>query len=491
VLSGDDPGGVERELSGDEVRRRAKKSVVLLGARSVVLRVVQIAGLLILGRLLTPTDFGAFAFAMVFAAVVTIAAEAGLGATLIRQPQAPERLDLASLLAFQLGVATLLAAAIAGVAVWFATTGAVIAVLVSSLPIVALRSPGIILTERRLEYRPIVYAEVADTLAFYAWAVTAALLDWGVWSLATAAIPRALAGTIVLFAAVPEARMLPRPSWSRIRRMLGFGIQLQAIDLATTAREQGLNSGIAAISGLATLGTWNYANRIMQVPGTLFGVLWRVSFPAMSQLVNAREKMAPLIERGVSLTAVATGVMLVPLAATTPVLVVEVLGERWRDVGDVVPLGCLAMMISGPISVSVAGYLHAIGDARTPLRATIVHTVAFILVALVLLRPLGLAAIGLGWITAAVIDTVILGRRAAASSGAELVRPLAIPALVAVCAGGLGLALAGDTIRSALLAGALAEAVFVAGLSVLAWPSVRDLARTIAAGLRRGGPAEL
>jgi O-antigen/teichoic acid export membrane protein len=485
VLSGDDPSGAEPELSGVEVRRRAKRSVVLLGARSVVLRVVQIAGLLILGRLLVPADFGAFAFAMVFAAVVTIAAEAGLGATLIRQPKAPDRRDLASLLAFQLAVATVLAVAIASTAIWFGTTGAVIAVLVSSLPIVALRTPGIILAERRLEYRPIVYAEVADTLSFYTWAVTAALLGWGVWSLASAAIPRAVAGTLVLLAAVPESRMVPRLSWRRIRRLLGFGIRLQAIDLATTAREHGLNSGIAAISGLATLGTWNYANRIMQVPGTLFSVLWRVSFPAMSQLVNARENMAPLIERGVALTAVATGVMLVPLAATTPVLVVEVLGERWRDVGDVVPLACLAMMISGPISVSVAGYLHATGDARTPLRATIVHTVAFMLVALVLLRPLGLAAVALGWITAAVIDTVILGRRAAATSGAALARPLAIPALVATLAGGLGLALAGDTVSSALLAGALAEAVFVAGLSILAWPSVVDLVRTIFAGLRR------
>jgi PST family polysaccharide transporter len=479
VLSGDEPSTPDLELSGDEVRRRAKKSVVLLGARSIVLRVVQIAGLLILGRLLTPTDFGAFAFAMVFAAVVTIAAEAGLGATLIRQPQAPERRDLASLLAFQLGVATLLAAAIAGVAIWFGTTGAVIAVLVSSLPIVALRSPGIILTERRLEYRPIVYAEVADTLAFYSWAVAAALLDWGVWSLATAAIPRALAGTIVLFAAVPESRIMPRPSWTRIRRMLGFGVRLQAIDLATTARDQGLNSGIAAISGLATLGAWNYAYRIMQVPATLFAVLWRVSFPAMAQLVNARERMAPLIERGVALTAFATGVMLVPLAATAPVLVVEVLGEQWRLAGEIIPLGCVALVIGGPISVAVAGYLHAIGDARTPLKATIVHTVAFMLVALVFLRPIGLWAVGLGWITAAVIDAVILGRRAAATSGASLVQPLAIPSLTAIGAGALGLSLAGETVGSAIIAGGLAETVFIGGMIILARSSVVDFARTI------------
>jgi hypothetical protein len=63
--------------------------------------------------------------------------------------------------------------------------------------------------------------------------------------------------------------------------------------------------------------------------------------------------------------------------------------------------------------------------------------------------------------------------------------------VVAVGAGALGLALAGETVTSALLAGILAEAVFVAGLSILAWPSVVDLARTISAGLRRGEPAAL
>ena len=485
----DDDLGHDQELLGAEVRRRAKSSVVLLSIRSIVLRLVQIAGLLVLGRLLAPSDFGAVAFGMVFVAIVTITAEAGLGATLIRQPRQPERQDLATLLAFQLYVSTLLTVTIASVAVWFGTTGAIVAVLISSLPILALRSPAIILLERRLDYRPIVYAEVADTIMYYGWAVTTAALGWGVWSLATAAIPRALAGTVVLFATVREARIFPRMSWTRIQRMLGFGVRLQAIDLATTVREQGLNTGIAAISGLTLLGTWNYAHRIMQVPGTLFSVLWRVSFPAMSQLVNAREKMAPLIERGVALTAIATGLMLVPLAVTVPLLVVELLGEEWRDVGDVIPLGCLAMMISGPISVSVAGYLYAIGDARTPLRATIVHTAAFILVALALLRPLGLVAVGLGWITAAVIDTVLLGRRAAANSGAALVRPLAIPALAAIVAGTLGWALAGDTAVSAILAGVLAELLFIGGVSVLAWPDVRDLAQIVRAGLGGVRPA--
>src|SRR5436190_637068 len=271
-------------LSPREVRRRAKQSVVIVGLRGVGLRVLQLGGLLVLGRLLAPQDFGAVALGLVFVGIITVTSQAGIGATLIRRSQSPSRAELGTLLGFQLGVATALA-------------------------------------------RPVVSRPI-------------------------------------------------------LRGLLPFGLRLQAIDFVNLVREQGLNVGIAAIGGLATLGAWSFAYRIMQMPYILFTTLWRVSFPAMSRLVEAKEDMKPLLERGVALTAVATGAILVPLTASAPAAIPAILGEGWHEVPDVVPWASLGLMIGGPISVAVAGYLYAIGDARTPLRATLAHTAVWLVVAL-------------------------------------------------------------------------------------------------------------
>ena len=60
-------------------------------------------------------------------------------------------------------------------------------------------------------------------------------------------------------------------------------------------------------AGVPALGVWNVANRILQVPFLLLSSLWRVSFPGMSRLVEARENVGQTIQRVVAMVAVAAG----------------------------------------------------------------------------------------------------------------------------------------------------------------------------------------
>lgn len=464
------------ELSAQEIRIRAKRSVVLVAGRGVLLRLIQLAGLFLLARLLAPEAFGAVSFGMVFVGLATVAAQAGIGATLIRQPEEPEREDLSTLLGFQLATTAALVVIVAAVGSQFGVEGRITTLLVCSLPLIALRSPSTVLLERKLDYRGIVAADVVDTVVYYGWAVSAAFAGWGVWSLATAVLPRTAAGTLLLLLAVPEARVRPRISLIRLRRMLGFGVRLQLVDLINFGRDQGLTIGIAAISGLSVLGIWSYAYRIMQIPYILFAALWRVSFPAMARLVRAGEDLRPVIERTGVTTAIVTGAVLAPLVASATWLVPMLLGRRWQDVVFVLPPACLGILISGPISVSVAGYLYAIGDARSPLRATIVHTIGWQVVTFSLLPWLGVFAVGLGWFTAAIIDAVMLGRPAAAALGARILRPLLVPWAIAIVATGGGW-LAGSASHGVVAVAAsvaAAEAVFFGGLAITARRQLLD-----------------
>jgi O-antigen/teichoic acid export membrane protein len=158
--------------------------------------------------------------------------------------------------------------------------------------------------------------------------------------------------------------------------------------------------------------------------------------------MEAGEDPRPIIERGVGVVALGSGLFLAPLAACAPALIPGALGARWADAADILPAACLGLMIVGPVSVSVAGYLYAQGDAATPLRGAILHTTAQYAVAFPLLPALRGWALGLAGLAAGVVEAVVLGRAAARHSRARIMGPLLVPLLAACLAGGGGWALA-------------------------------------------------
>jgi O-antigen/teichoic acid export membrane protein len=463
-----------------EIGRRAGAGAVVIATRGVVTAVLALVGTIVLARLLVPEDFGIVAVGMSVVLVGRFLADAGIGANLIRRQDPPQRIELETLLGIQLLITLGLGAVVAAAAWHLGTAGQVTALMVASLPITALQSPAVVVCERRLSYRPIALAEVSESVVHYGWAIATVAAGWGVWGLASAVVVRAVAGTAILFL-VTEVRVLrPRLSWRRIRGVLPFGVRYQLFGLALLARDQALNVGTAAIGGLAVLGLWTIARRFLQIPFLLFTSLWRVSFPAMSRLVNAGEPPGPIIERGVGLMAVATGLLLTPLVAAGPAFVPVVLGDRWADAAMVLPWAALGLMIGGPVSVTTAGFLWAVGDASTALRAVACHGAAWILVTLTLMPAIGISALGVGWLAAGVVDAVVLGRGASRKADLRLVPALLVPVSVAAVSGGIGWLVcssAGTTMTSAFVSAGLAEALYVSGLLLL---GRRSLAETFA-----------
>jgi hypothetical protein len=94
--------------------------------------------------------------------------------------------------------------------------------------------------------------------------------------------------------------------------------------------------------------------------------------------------------------------------------------------------------VGGPLSVVTVGYLLAVGDAATPLRAGIGNGLAYFAVALPLLPVIGVRALALGWTFGSLTEAVVLGRATARLSGARVIAPLAAPLLLAACIGTLG-----------------------------------------------------
>lgn len=474
-------------LSTHEVRRRAVTGAVVDGFRAIGVQLLGVVGTLVTARLLTPYDFGLVAIGTTVYAFSSFLDDGGVGVALIRRAAPPSRSDLQALVAFQLAIDVIAVLGIGLVMLNFGLIGEVTTVIVASLPLGALRAPAYILYERRLDYRPMAVVEVVQTGAYYVWAIATIIIGWGVWGLATAFVLRELVGVLLILVLLPEGRIVPRPSWSRVRPLLSFGARYQAVGLAHMVRDQGVNIALAMFGGVAVLGLWNIAWRVIQIPVSLLAALWRVSFPGMAKLVAANEDLGPTVERVIALVVIGTGVLIVPLAASASAWIEVLIGHQWSNAGSAISPACFAMIFGVPISVALTGYLWAIGDAATPLRSTILGIPAALLLLLALLPFIGVAAAGTAYIASAGIESLFFVHAARRRMTVRVGRRLAVPVALATASAAAGWLVerwVGPDLAGALASSAVALVAFVGGLAAVHGAGLNDAWTLIARGLR-------
>jgi O-antigen/teichoic acid export membrane protein len=312
--------------------------------------------------------------------------------------------------------------------------------------------------------------------------VATVALGLGVWGLASAVVVRALFGTGTMLIAGPLGLVRPRWSFDLVRPMLGFGARFQATSLLQVARDYGVNVVVAAVAGLTTVGIWNLAWRVLQVPNLLFLTLGRVAFPAISRLVGAGRDPRPVIERGVAALAAMTGIVAVGLIGLAPALP-AVVGPGWHQVPAVLLWAGVALIVGVPVAFGTSSYLFAVGEAGAVAIAAVLSTAAWFAVTGALLPRYGAPAAGVGWVASGCINAAVVWRRTTARTGAAIAASVGGPTAIALGGAATGWLVA-HAVDSRLLGGALGflagEGVVLAGLAAVSRSAMTDL-RSLAA----------
>jgi len=290
----------------------------------------------------------------------------------------------------------------------------------------------------------------------------------------------------------PLGLVRPRWDWQAVRPLMRFGVKMQAVAAVSIAREQGMNVAVAAIAGVATLGVWNLAWRVLQAPYMLFATVGRVAYPAMSRLLAAGEDPRPAIERGVATVCVATTLILVGMVGFAPALPALV-GADWGDVPETLLWAALALVLGAPTTVVMWGYLYAADAVGVVVRFVLVQSVVWFAVALPLLPELDAPAIGIGWVAGATVHATLLARTGRRRTGTRFARSLAAPTALGVLGGALGwsIAEAGDATVLAGLAGAAAgELALIGGLALVQRSLLRETYGLLQRAVRSSAAAE-
>lgn len=379
---------------------RTFKSILWSSAGTIGQFVSNILVVVILARLLTPSEFGVVGTAVLVVTFVQRITAFGIAQVII-QPVAltKHHINTSFTLALVLGLGgTVLTAALAStVAQFFAMPELTVVLQVLSL-ILIISNLGIIsdsLLRRELQFRTIAFAQTVSSLVGYA--VIAVVLAWaglGLWALIVAQLCQVLLETLILVLARPFALHL-HINRDALRDLVEGGGTVTAARLIQFFAVQGDNIVVSWSMGANALGLYSRAYRLVALPANLLGeAVEAVLFPSLSKIQNEPDRLRSAFSQGTFLTAL----LLLPLSTLTLVLAPEIvlilLGPQWLDA--VAPLQALSLGMYFRASYKLGNLLARAKGALRELALLQLLYAALIIVAAFIGSRFGLSGVAAG-----------------------------------------------------------------------------------------------
>jgi O-antigen/teichoic acid export membrane protein len=299
---------------------------------------LQLVTLGLLGRLLTPADFGIVAAALVVVNFSVIFAQLGVNQALVQRPTLPPRAAgtsfvLTVALSGALALAVFAAAPTIAAGIGLDGLTPVLRVLAWVFLARALGATAEALLVRSLRFRALAVLDVATyALGYGVVGVTLAVLGFGPWALVHANLVQATSKSALALLLHPHG-LRPDLSPAFVRGLVRFGGGVALARVANFVALQADNIVVARSLGAAAVGAYSRAYQLMGMPAGLIGnALDRVLFPTFARQQLAVPVLRAAYLRGSSLIAVSclpTGVIAWVLA---PEIVSLLLGDQWDAV---------------------------------------------------------------------------------------------------------------------------------------------------------------
>ncbi|GHC79653.1 hypothetical protein GCM10007320_20720 [Pseudorhodoferax aquiterrae] len=379
------------ELSGQVARGMLWVAIEKWGTRLMSLAVFSI-----LGRLLTPAEFGLAALAMSISAILAVFVENGMAQALVQKKEVDEEEIHSAFwtsLAIAVGLYLLLVLCAPLLAQLFKQPQleSIIPVSALVLPIAAFSSVPAAFLERTFNFSKLARRQLGGALVGTAVAVYLALTGEGVWAIVMQPVAASAAGAMILWF---SAKWHPRLVYSvrAIRGMWKFSAQVVGIELLNTVQANIDKLLIGAFFPPAALGYYYVGQRILNiVMDVISSTLAKVSLTTFSRL---QEQHARLMHYFLTLT-FASATLAVAIFSVLVVfghpLIELFFGTGW---GASVPL--MAMMAPSAMLASVTLFdkslLLATGNGTASLKVAVAQVV-FGTVVLVAAIPFGVTAV--------------------------------------------------------------------------------------------------
>lgn len=463
---------------------RAGSALLWQAVRLGGAKVIFLARMLVLARLLSPEDFGLMAIALVGVEALLTCTEFGMVPALVQHPNANERQYRCAWtvgLTRALGVAVVLFVSAPAIAAAFAEPRAVPLLRVMALRPLIEAAASIRVAEliRDLKFKSLALLHLPDALVS-AVASIALAPAFGVWALPLGVLAGKGMYVAMSYVLAPFAPRLAFDTSSALI-LVRFGRWIFLVAIVSFLSRAVLQAVIARQLGTAALGVYALAARLAFLPSEFASeFVGAVAFPLYVQLRGDAQRVA----RAFRSVLVGLAAVLMPmsalLVALAPSLVSDVLGARWDGTAPVIQWLVLGGLV-GLLGDVLAPLFHGSGRPERQAASEIVQSLFLIAGAWFLAGPFGLVGAALAWLPASFASQALgayfaqqMLARPFAGLGLPLVTIAAISALGAVVAWSI------DDLISGLTGFVVAAIFAVAAMMAVQWM----LDRRFALGLR-------
>lgn len=345
----------------------------------------------ILASILSPSDFGIVAIALVYIAFIQMLLGLGFDAAII-QRKGLKTLHLDSVFWLILMVSLLLTVVSVVLSRWWAHVNhapdlaLVICALSITIPIHGLVIIQQALFHRKMDFKSLALRDNAAALFSGFVGVGMALSGLGVWSLVGQQLSRAIISFLLLWK-ISNWRPKLRYSAQHVKDLLGFSITVFMGRFGTYLQGHSDALLMGLFFGPAAVGLYRLADRLMNMPLKL-GTrgIHTVSLPYFSQLQEDRHKLKRSLLTCWRASSLMTIPFMVGIAAASDLLMTAI-GPQWATAGDVLKILCV-IGATKSITLFTGTLLQAV--SKPNIQALMVwclalsNTVAFIIVGILL-----------------------------------------------------------------------------------------------------------
>lgn len=474
---------------GPSLATKAGRGAVVTMAGQVVRILILLAGIVILARLLTPTDYGLTAMVLAIVGVGELLRDFGLSSAAI-QAKTLSKGQRANLFWINVGIGAAITGIVAALAqpiaafysdprlVW------VTVALSSTFLLNGIATQFRADLTRRFRFGQLAVIEIAAQALALGIAIVLALSGWGYWALVAQQVLQVLFQVVALPIIGGWWPGLPVRG-ERMRGLLRFGGGLVASQVLVYASRNVDSIVIGRVFGAYDLGFYNRAFQFMMLPlNQINAPSSRVALPTLSRLQDEPKRYGEFLLFGqTALLNVVTVILAFGAAQATPVIAVA-LGPQWAES---VPLFQILAIAGFFQAAAYATYWVFVSQGRTTQLFWYTMTTRPVVIALIVVGAIW-GVEGVAWMYAVSsallwpIGCLWLAGRSTAPMGTLFLNGLRIGSVYAVAAGASYLttiALPGDAV---LLRLGVGFAAFVAALALLALlipPFRRDLTQIV------------
>ncbi|MES1192555.1 MAG: MOP flippase family protein [Steroidobacter sp.] len=306
---------------------------------SITKALLQFLQVVILTRLLAPSDYGLMAIVSIVLLFSNYFADLGINSAYVQKQDVTDA-QRASLFwlntALGLGL-TLFLIGLSPLLALFFNNSKLTLLLISSATTIFVNSLGqqIRLTaEKSLEFGRVMQVEIAATFSGFTVAVSMAYAGLGVYALVGGGITTAFVGTTLLWIFVANGwRPILRFNIDDIRPFVGFGGAVVGHSIANQ-----INVSVDILLGgrmlpISQLGMYSVARTlILQIQAVINPIITRVGFPLIAQVQNDCNRVKTIYLQSLNMISSINGPLYVGMAMFSPDIEHLVFGGKWLGV---------------------------------------------------------------------------------------------------------------------------------------------------------------